>query len=388
MQKGGSRKSFGTDVVTLVGGTTLAQIISIITSPIITRLYGADAFGLSALFTSLVTSIAVIACLRYELCIMLPKTDEEAANLLAISLLIAFFISLILVPIVWLFGDDLSSLLNAPGLQKYLFLVPPMVFLSGSFSAINYWNSRKRQFARLSKTQVTKATIKSGIQLGSGFTGYASGGTLIGAVVVSQAVATSALGYQAWKSDNKLLCASINHGRMVAALNKYKDFPKIDVWSALINTFSLQMPVFILSAFFTTTIVGYYSLGLMVLQLPMSFIGSAIAQVFFQRAAEAKNVSRLVLTSVVEKTVDRLIVLGFFPLLLLSLIGKDVFTVIFGTAWAEAGVYAQILSFTILVSFITSPMTTLFTVQKKLRAFFLFNVAMMASRVIPLVWGG
>lgn len=383
-----TEKPFSIDVLTLVTGTTLAQIIAIASAPIITRLYGADAFGLSALFASLVGTIAAIACLRYELAIMLPKTDEEAANVLALSLLIASIISLILVPIIWLFGDYLISLLNAPQLRPYLWFVPLMVFLSGSFSAINYWNSRKRQFGRLSRTQVARAATTTGTQLGAGFAGYASGGTLIAAGIIGQAVATSTLGYQAWRSDKKRFWNSVNWQGMALGSRRYRDFPKIDIWSALINTLSLQLPVFILSAYFSATIVGFYSLGMVILSFPASLIGSAMAQVFFQRASEAINESKDKLTLVVEQVVKQLITIGIFPFLLLSIVGADLFTIVFGPAWSEAGVYAQILSFWILTVFIASPISMIFTVMKKLRMFLVFNIVLIIVRTGSLIWGG
>jgi O-antigen/teichoic acid export membrane protein len=388
MKKKDSGSSFATDVFTLVSGTTIAQIISIASAPLITRLYGADAFGLSALFSSLVGTISVIACLRYELTIMLPKTDEEAANLLALSLFITSVISLTLIPIIWLFGDDLASLVNASGLQPYLWLISPMVFLSGSFSAINYWNSRKREFGRLSKTQVARAATTSGAQLGVGYAGFTSGVTLIAASVVGQAVATSTLGYQVWKTDKGTLKNGVNWQSMTSGLRKYCDFPKVDIWSALINTLSLQLPIFILSVYFSSTIVGYYSLGMMILSLPASFIGSAMAQVFFQRASEAFNESKNKLTSIVEQVVKHLFTIGIFPFLLLSIVGADLFTIIFGPTWSEAGVYSQILAFWILTVFIASPISTIFTVMKELKIFLIFNVVLVIVRAGSLIWGG
>ena len=78
--------SFATDVLKLVTGTTLAQVITVLAAPVLTHLYGPEAFGFLAIFTS-ITSILGVNRLHgaYELAIMLPKTDEEAANLLAFA---------------------------------------------------------------------------------------------------------------------------------------------------------------------------------------------------------------------------------------------------------------------------------------------------------------
>ena len=55
--------SFTTDVLKLVTGTTFAQFIVILASPLLTRLYGPEAFGFLALFTSITSIIGVIACM-------------------------------------------------------------------------------------------------------------------------------------------------------------------------------------------------------------------------------------------------------------------------------------------------------------------------------------
>ena len=72
---GSNPSSFATDTLKLVTGTTLAQIISVLASPLVTRLYGPEAYGLLALFNLITSIIGVIACMRYELAIMLPKIE-------------------------------------------------------------------------------------------------------------------------------------------------------------------------------------------------------------------------------------------------------------------------------------------------------------------------
>ena len=56
--------SFATDVLKLVTGTTLAQVITVLAAPVISRLYGPEAFGFLTLFTSITSIIGVVACMR------------------------------------------------------------------------------------------------------------------------------------------------------------------------------------------------------------------------------------------------------------------------------------------------------------------------------------
>ncbi len=381
------RSHFGFDVLTLVTGTALAQIISILASPIITRLYGPEAFGVLAVFISIVGILSVVACLRYEFAIVLPKSDEEAANVFGLCILLLTVISILLIPALILSQNYLEDILNAPELGPFLIFIPPMIFLSGAFLALNFWNTRTRHFHRLAIAQVTRSGSVTGIQLGVGLLGYASGGVLVGAAIIGQFVSTVVLGIQILKDDFHYFRQNISLPGMIAVLRQYSNFPKYDLWAAFMSNLSSSLPVFILSIYFSSTILGYYSFGLMVITLPLTLIGNAIGEVFFQRAAEAKNIDQQKLRETVEVTLKPLIFLSLFPTLILALIGPQLFGVVFGIAWQEAGNYARYLSFWIFITFIASPINSLFNIFQKQRFNLMVNIIQIILRVAALFIG-
>ena len=209
---------------------------------------------------------------------------------------------------------------------------------------------------------------------------------MIGASVAGQSVATAVLGGQIWRDDKEVFMKSIRLHAMREGIKRHKKFPIYDTWSALLNTASWQLPTFLLASFFSTTVVGYYALGFRILKLPMSLIGTAIAQVFFQRAAEAKAKGKL--APLVENTFRQLVTLSLFPMVMLAIIGRDLYVVVFGSDWAEAGVYTQILSIWIFFWFISSPLTTLFRVLEKQEFALKFNITLFITRFVSLWVGG
>ena len=379
--------SFAGNVLKLVTGSLFAQGLGVLVAPVITRLFAPEAFGVAALFVSITGIIGVVACLRYELAIMLPKTDEEAVNLLGLSLFFVLIITGISALIIFFAGDVIANLLNSPELRKYLWLVPPVVFINGTFLALNYWNSRTKHFGRLSIARVVSSVVAQGTKLGAGFAGFVSSGVLIGTAALGQIVSTVVLGRQIWRNDWRLFKASIRWKKMIAELKRHKRFPIYSTWSAFLNTASQQLPVLILAFYFSPKIVGFYALGRMVLSMPMSLVGRAVAQVFFQKASEAHNRTGD-LSEVVEEVFKRLVSLGIFPILLLTLIGKDVFIVAFGTRWAEAGVYMQILIPFIFLQFISSPLSTIFAVLERQGSYMIFDAVLFGTRLVALIGGG
>lgn len=379
-------KSFASDVLTLVGGTTFAQIITLLAAPILTRLYGPEDFGVWALFISVTGIIGVVACLRYELSIMLPESDDEAINLLGLSLAIVLLVSITTIPLIYIFKDSVVILLNSPQLGDYVWLIPPFIFISGVFLALNYWNSRTKQFKRLSFARVSSSLSSTGTQIGAGVAGYTTGIGLIAGSFVGNFISTAVLGGQIWKDDYRLFRSYIHPGRMINGLKRYRKFPLIDSWSALLNAISWQLPAFLLAFFFSPTIVGFYSLGFRLLQMPMNFVGKSLSQVFFQRASIARSENNL--SSLVENVFRILVVVGMFPILTVAIVGSDIFSVVFGQEWTEAGVYAQILSIWAFLWFISSPLSSIYVVLEEQQFGLKFNIFNFATRVLSLSIGG
>jgi O-antigen/teichoic acid export membrane protein len=377
---------FSRDVLTLVTGTTVSLIITLLASPVITRLYGPAAFGLLALFTSITGILGVIVCLRYELAIVLPKTDEEAANIFGLCMLLVVLVSISTIPFLIILQQPIVEFLKAPQLGQFFWLIPPTLLISGTFLALNYWNTRTKQFKRLSIARIFSSFSTTGTQLGAGFAGYTYGGVLIYANVLGQLVSTCVLGTQIMRDHLTFFKHTISWAGMAEVFRRYSNFPKYDVWSALINQMSWQVPVLLLSSFFSTTIVGYYSLGMMMVTLPMSLIGGSIAQVFFQRAAIAQHEGSL--SVIFEEAYTFLIRISMFPLLLLMFIGQDLFILIFGSSWGEAGFYIQILSIWAVFFFISSPISAVLSITGKQKTGLVLSTINLITRFSSIYLGG
>lgn len=385
--KNEKKTNFAVDVLTLVGGTTFAQILTILAAPVLTRLYGPEDFGVWALYISITSIIGVISCLRYEFSIMLPESEEEAVNLLGLSIMAVLGVTGLTVPVVWYFRDLIVDLLNAPQIGEYLWLIPISVFVNGLFLALNQWNSRTKLFKRLSFSRISSSVSTTTTQIALGLVERPSTAAgLIGGNLIGQSTATFVLGGQIWRDDRKLITKNLSWRRLYEGAVRHRRLPLIDSWSALMNSVSWQLPAFLLSAFFTPAVVGFYSLGFRLLQLPMSFIGGSISQVFFQRASRA--VSEGTLSVLVENVFRMLVIIGMFPILILTIVGGDVFTVIFGEAWTEAGVYAQILSLWAFVWFISSPLSTIYLIVEEHHFGFSYNFFNLTTRFLSLTIGG
>lgn len=378
--------SFAGDVLKMVSGTTIAQGIGVLATPLLTRMYGPEAFGTLALFTSITGIIGVVACLRYELAIMLPESDEEAANLLAVSLLSVVGVTLLTIPAVTWGRGLIVRLLNAPDLGPYLWAVPVAVFFGGVFQALNYWSSRKKRFARVSAAKVVNSGLAHGIKIAAGVSGRLGGGVLISGSIVGSSASAIWLAGRLVRQDSDLLRAHVRSSFMWDEAVRYSRFASVDVWSSLLNTVSAQLPTLMLSLYFSPAVVGQYSLSHRVLSLPMALVGASLGQVFYQRASVAKVAGTL--AQVVEDTSARLVTLVGLPFILLAIVSPDIFGAVFGSSWHEAGVYGRIISPWLLFVFLGSPISTLYCVMERQQVGLLFSAVLLVTRAGSLAAGG
>jgi lipopolysaccharide exporter len=379
--------SFSGNVLKLMTGATFAQALGILVAPIVTRLFAPEAFGIAALFLSITAIIGVIVCLRYELAIMLPKTDEEATNIVAVSLCSVILITIVSALLVFFGSDFIVRLIKAPELKNYLWLIPLFVFFSGVSAALNSWNSRTKHFGRLSVIQIISSVITQATKLTAGFAGFVSGGVLILTTLLGSVVSTSMLGEQIWKDDKKLFISNVRWQKIRAGFVRFRKFPLIDTWGGLLNTVSWQLPALMLSSFFSLSVVGFYALGLTVLQRPLSIISGSLSQVFYQRASEEKNIKGNN-AALVENLMDKLMFVGILPTAMLAMVGEELFAVVFGARWAEAGRYTQILAPWVFFWFISSPLSALFSVYERQGAALSVHSLIFITRVISLYIGG
>ncbi|MBN2569759.1 MAG: oligosaccharide flippase family protein [Deltaproteobacteria bacterium] len=370
----------------LATGSALAQGLGIVVAPLVARMFMPASFGTAALFGSIVGIIGVVACMRYEFSIVLPKDDGEAANLLAVSLFLVMLVSLVSGIMVYFGNEWIIERVHDTALKAYLWLIPITVAINGIFLALNYWNSRTKHFGRQSVAEVLSSVTTQLTKLGAGFAGITSSGAMIAAGIIGQGTATAMLGRNIWGDDNKIFVASIKWKSMIAGFRKYSKFPKYDIWSGLLNAASWQLPTVLLAVFFNPVVVGYYALGLAVVRLPMNVVGKSVARVFYQRVSDAKNQGEV--GNVVKNVYDRLVVIGLFPVMMLCLVGRDLFLVAFGKNWPEAGVYIQILAPFVFFNFISSPMSTLFSIYEKQEWSLYLNMVIFMTRLLSLFIGG
>jgi lipopolysaccharide exporter len=380
------RNSLAGDILKLGIGTASSQLLGVAAAPLIARLFSPEAFGGFAILAAVSGTIAVIACLRYDLAILLPEKEEEAAHLVWLCLLFVIVSTVVAALLIPIADDSLWKLLHASAVRSYAWLIPVNVFFSGISALLIGWNTRQRQFSRLMLLEIIMRIAITGSQVLIGFAGFVGAGALMATTVFGVAVTTTVLGIQTWHEDSEALLSALSGERMVMALKRYVRFPKFSATATVLNTVSGHLPPLLLSGFISVGTAGQFSFSNRLLRIPSKLIGSNFSQAFFPRAAEASLKGTL--ASSVEMAIAYLVKISMFPCLLLTLVGKDLFVVAFGARWTQAGVFTQILGPWLLAWFVASPLTTVFVVLEEQGLELRFQVATVIARGGSILVGG
>ena len=351
---------FISHVLTLITGNGLAQIINVGSALLLARLFAPDAFGSFALFVTVVSFLSVLGGARYELAIMLPETDTEAANILMLSVLMLCGItgiSFLLVPVL---HSSVAQLLGDAKLGLWLWLAPIALFVNALYSVLAVWYGRMKRFHKLAAARVLQSLAIIFAQLA--LLAVRPGGfALVGGWVIGQTIGTLILAVQLLYYDGKFISQALDWPAIRAAISKYANFPFYKAPYSFVANASSQFVYVILRIFSGLNVVGLYSMAARAVYLPVTLIASSMNDVFYEKAATELRYGRL------ETFVTRLlriqVVLAAPWLVLTAFDAKLVFGFILGPKWVAAASYAAVLASASFLYFLTSWLDRLFDIR-------------------------
>ena len=382
------KSTFVRNVAVVATGTAGAQAITIAFAPLITRLYGPEAFGILGTFMALLNVVIPVAALSYPIAIVLPKEDSDAKGIAKLSAYIALGITGSLSLMLLIGGDWLVELLRVQEISSFIFLIPLAMLFAAFVQVARQWLIRKKQFGITARVDVFNAFTVNAAKTGFGFF-YPVAAVLIIFATIGHAIQAVMLGagikrsnsYKNTNTDEKTTTPKI-----LALAKKHYDFPLYRCPQIFINAVSLSLPVLMLSAFFGPASAGFYVIGKRILGLPSSLIGKSVHDVFYPRISEAahkgKNLSRLIV-----KATLGLVATGILPFSVVILFGPIIFGFVFGSEWVTAGEYARWISLWLFSSFINRPSVSAIPVLKLQGYFLIYEIVSIALRLGALLIG-
>lgn len=374
------------NVAVVMTGNVIARAIGLAFVPVLSRIFSPATFGEFGVFLSIMGIVSCVATLRYDMALMLPKEDSDAANLLGLSVILIVGISALTGIVFLAFGAQIGTLLKTPEIIRWFWLLPVSVFFMGAWQTLTSWSARRKQFHRVSISRVAQSLAGSGTQVAVGLAGGNVFGLIIGRIF-GDFIGTAVFVRQIFKHDWPLISGSLSLSRMKCLAREYRDFPKFTAPQTLLNMTSLNAPPLLLAYFFGGAVVGYYAIGVRIIQWPFQLVKGSLMSVLLQKASEVYNSGRDTYT-LFKKTTLGLIGIVVLPSLLLALVAPMAAVIVLGEQWRTAGEYSRWMILWLAVGFCNLPAIVFGQVHRRQRMLFFVEIALLVFRMSALVIGG
>ena len=364
----------------------LTQCLSYLTMPIISRIFSPSMFGVFNLYTSIVDPLGSISTLGYHQAIILPKQEKDADRLFFLSILLGLILCFLLIAVLFILKFFQIKIANFDSIQPFLWLIPISVFLHTLSVILSSWNQRHAHFIFIAISKILSTLVNKVSLLIFGFIGMASGEFLIIGLLLGSITLVLIQGFnflrKAYFSFTNIKVLYLKN-----LLSKYKNFPLYVMTSDLLFRITNSLVIIFMVYFFSDEIAGLYGMALMIAGVPSILIGSAIGEVFYQRASiEKKNKDN---NHAYLKLFNVLTTISILSFSFLSIISEEVFEFLLGESWLIAGQYAKILCFSNGLSFIFFPFSSsLFRVYDKQQNMFISQCLLIIFSLASIVFGG
>lgn len=368
----------------IVGGAASAQVITLLAMPFISRLYLPADYGLFGVIVAVTMIVTIISSFQLHQAIVLPKVNSHAIGLFQLACLGVMcggILTTIAAFAYWYIFHSDMQVLHALEMSLLTGLAVAAVGIGQVCQGLAV---RVKAFGGIGIAAMMRGCVVIAIQIALGFSGSGVIGLLAGyvagEVVVCMYLLKYALPVGAFRRAGQW-----KRFRVLAV--RYKDFISFGTAQEAMNSASQGLPVTLLAVYFGPTVAGYYAFSVKILMAPVNMLAGAVRQVLSVRFAEShgspsklrQDFSRATFSLAIPSLLGALLVMPFTP---------ELFAILFGSQWREAGEYSNWLLLWCAFGIFNVPATLLFRILRRQKVGFMINSTLLASRATVLFVGG
>lgn len=378
------RSEFVRNVLVVMSGTAIAQVVGFALSPIISRLFSPADFGVFGSFNSVASIVAAGVTLDYCQAIMLPKERDDAFHLFLAACLATVAVSFLCLTTCLVIPGTINGLMKTSGAWAPALLVLATL-VAGLNASCQAWCVRAKAFKHTAFSQVVRSGSSNTLQLGFGALKVGAPGLIVSSVLAD--VLASLNLFRVVQRDLQTLRSSLHWERVKELAKEYRDFPKYSASQNVINALSSGLPVLLLTHYYGIAVGGAYAFGMRILNVPMAFVLRALRQVLLQKASETLHHGQP-LSPLYVKAALGLFAMAAVPASVLIIWSPPIFTWIFGAEWHVAGEFARWLVLWMVFAFCNLPAVLFSRLIRVQRMVLIYDLDLLAIRTIALVLGG
>lgn len=380
--------SFRANVGRLFYDNSLAQVISVLAAPVLARLFSPESFGVATLLVAIATVVAAVGTLRYEQAIVLPEKKEEAEVLFRLSfgfLVLATMLSAAVITVLSVFNlNEITAWMS--GQHALIYTIPVLALLAGMERILRSWQQREREFRCIGRAGVVNSLSTPLSRVVYAVTIGPTSFGLIAGIFLGYIFEFFVLLKDVPRGVIRRLILEYKTRRSHEVAKCYREFSLFATATELLNSISVQLPIFMLAIMYSSSIVGFYALAMRLLTIPLQALGEAVRQVYYQKASDLKNKKQDLVSPLVKSSIA-LFLIGLLPFGVLYIWGEQIFAMVLGDSWITAGKYAAILSPWLYSGLLLVPAQSTLTTLRKQALLFKFQSYLFLLRVSVFLYG-
>ena len=374
----------------VASGTFASQLISMVTTPIVTRLFPAEQYGVMALFSSATSILGKVECLDYERAILIIEQDEDAWRMLRLCVYILLALTGIVLTACCVFDEAWFVFFRIANLFPYRFVIPLGFLAIGIYNILLQWIYRRRDYAIVPVTRFIQSISGSAVKIISGFFAVGPIG-LIAGNIANEAAGLSVMASKLRRDMERLGAAEDGSLSYRTLLKKYYKFPCFSLPADFIDNFCNNLPVIMLASMYGAEDGGYYGLANSIISIPVALVISSMSSVIQAEAAAIGKENPKEIRRLCFKATKGAAIVIALPCFVLALWGPDLFALVFGKQWWTAGEYARLMIGRVAAFSVVVPIARMLELFGFQQFDFILNIGRLLCMVLSIygigLWG-
>lgn len=221
------------NILAVASGTAAGQAIILAFSPLITRIYSPEVFGLQGVFLSLISILSPAIALRYPMAIVVAENEDDAQRVSQLSFFIVFGLSSLIGLILLIGQQPLLALMGAEALGYLIWFLPLALFCVALQDIANFQAARLGTFRLVGIVTMVQAFVANLARVLGGLIAPVAG-VLVVVTSIAPALEAALLtrGNRHLRQPTRL----VRWHEARALLKKHRDFPLYRMPTDVLNS--------------------------------------------------------------------------------------------------------------------------------------------------------
>ncbi|ANQ20384.1 hypothetical protein BA893_01330 [Vibrio natriegens] len=348
----------------------VAQIITFAITPIITRIYSPEEFGIFNNVVLWAGFLLPIIALSLPVAIVLQKNSNMVIRASRACLVISLITSTIMLLIV-----AFLSLFIELKVSTYLIYATLLAIILNGNDIFAYTLIRCEKLKIRGLILLLQAIITGLLKVILGFS-IPTYSTLIIATILGYVCC-----FLIFYKDTAEVTRKFKLKDSMFFINKHKEIVMFRMPQNLITAANQLIPVFLITYYFGAVFAGFYALSRTVIVMPFNVLGRAVQDVLYPRYSALISKNQSIIEEITKVIIFSLLI-SMLPTIIFWGYGSDIFKLLFGVEWATSGLLAFWIIIPNMIMFSNKALLALVSIFKIEKYLLINSVILLIINVV------